>query len=100
VSILADGAGGIALGTLDAELFATEVRGTSNALLTVVGVTGSVIGLIVAGQLSDPLGHLGRSIALTGLAALVAAFFVVPRLPESLDQALDDLSPTERGLEP
>jgi hypothetical protein len=30
----------------------------------------------------------------------VAAFFVVPRLPESLDQALDDLSPTERGLEP
>jgi MFS family permease len=100
VSILAAGAGGIALGTLDAELFATEVRGTSNALLTVVGVTGSVIGLIVAGQLSDPLGHLGRSIALTGLAALVAAFFVVPRLPESLDQALDDLSPTERGLEP
>ena len=50
LSMLAAGAGGIALGTLDAELFATEVRSTSNALLTIVGVLGSVTGLIVAGR--------------------------------------------------
>ena len=35
------GAGGIALGTLDAELFPTEVRSTSNAMLYVIGVVGS-----------------------------------------------------------
>jgi MFS family permease len=99
-SILAASAGGIALGTLDAELFATEVRGTSNALLTVVGVAGSVIGLLAAGFLSDPLGHLGRSIALTGAGALAAAFFVIPRLPESAMRRLDEVSPTEPGSEP
>ena len=39
-------------------------------------------GLIAAGVLADPLGDLGRSIALTGIGSLVAAAFVVPRLPE------------------
>jgi hypothetical protein len=100
VSILTAGAGGIALGTLDVELFATEVRSTSNALLTILGVTGSVLGLITAGLLADPLGNLGRSIALTGVAALLAAALVVPRLPETRDLALDDVSPTEAGSDP
>jgi MFS family permease len=99
-SILASGAGGIALGTLDAELFATEVRGTSNALLTILGVTGSVLGLVVAGVLADPLGNLGRSIALTGIGALVAAIVVIPLLPESAARTLDDVSPSEAGFDP
>lgn len=94
-SILASGAGGIALGTLDAELFPTEVRSTSNALLIVVGVAGSSVGLVTAGGLSDPLGGLGRSIALTGLAALFAAIVLVPLLPESGMHRLDDISPTD-----
>jgi MFS family permease len=100
VSILAAGAGGIALGTMDAELFATEVRSTSNALLTIVGVTGSVTGLVIAGLLSDPMGGLGRSIALTGIGTLLAAWLVVPRLPESGMRALDDVSPTETEFDP
>jgi MFS family permease len=95
VSILAAGASGIALGSLDVELFATEVRATSNAYLIVIGVTGSVTGLLVAGGFADALGGLGRSIALTGIGALLAAIFVIPRLPESGARALDDVSPTE-----
>jgi MFS family permease len=94
VSILAAGASGIAIGTLDAELFPTETRSTSNAFLVVLGVAGSVTGLLLAGGLSDALGGLGHSIALTGIAALVAAFFVLP-LPESGAHALDEVSPTE-----
>jgi MFS family permease len=94
VSILAAGASGIAIGTLDAELFPTETRSTSNALLIVIGVTGSVTGLLLAGGLSDALGGLGHSIALTGIAALVAVFFVFP-LPESGAGTLDAISPTE-----
>ena len=94
-SILAAGAGGIALGTLDAELFATEVRSTSNALITTISVFGSGVGFLAAGMLARPLGDLGRSIALTGVAALVAALFVVPLLPESAARKLDDVSPTE-----
>jgi MFS family permease len=100
VSVLAAGAGGIALGTLDVELFPTEVRSTSNALLTVVAVTGSIGGLVMAGGLSEPLGNIGRSIALTGVATLLAALFVVPRLPESAARSLDDVSPTETGFDP
>ena len=94
-SILAAGAGGIALGTLDAELFATEVRSTSNALITTISVFGSGAGFLAAGLLAQPLGNLGRSIALTGLPALAAALILVPLLPESAARNLDDVSPTE-----
>jgi MFS family permease len=94
-SILAAGASGIAVGSLEVELFPTEVRSTSNALLVVIGVTGSVTGLLIAGGLSNAMGGIGRSIALTGIGALIAAIFVIPRLPESGARALDDVSPTE-----
>jgi MFS family permease len=94
ISVLASGAGGIALGTLDAELFPTEVRSTSNAMLSIVAVLGSILGFVIAGSLSDPLDGLGRAIAVTGIASFVAAVFVVPRLPESAARNLDDVSPS------
>jgi putative MFS transporter len=96
VSVFTSAAAGIALGTLDAELFPTELRGTSNALLLVVTVVGSGAGLLLAGHLSDPLGGIGRSIALCGIASLIAAIFFVPRLPETHKLSLDDVSPSER----
>jgi MFS family permease len=94
ISVLASGTGGIALGTLDAELFPTEVRSTSNAMLSVVAVLGSMLGFVVAGLLSDPLDGLGRAIAITGAASFVAAVVVIPRLPESAKRNLDDVSPS------
>ena len=96
-SIFMAGASGVALATLDAELFSTEVRSTSNALLLVIGVVGSSIGLLLAGGLSDRLGGLGRSTAITGIGALVVALFVVPLLPETGAHALDDISPIHTG---
>jgi MFS family permease len=95
VSVLAAGAGGIALGTMDAELFPTELRGTSNALLTIITVCGSAAGLIAAGALSDPVGSLGSAIALCGIATLLAVFLFLPRLPEPGRRTLDDVSPSE-----
>jgi MFS family permease len=95
-SIFTAGASGIALATLDAELFSTEVRSTSNALLLVIGVLGSVVGLLVAGGLADQLGGLGRSTALTGIGALAVALIVVPLLPESGAHSLDEISPIHR----
>jgi hypothetical protein len=103
ISVLTSGAGGIALGTLDAELFPTEVRGTSNALLTIVGVIGSATGFGIVAGFVGPLGNLGSAIALTGIGSLIAAIMVVPRLPESAAQNLDDVSPTrfeEYGPDP
>ncbi|MGZ8762339.1 MAG: MFS transporter, partial [Acidimicrobiia bacterium] len=95
VAILFAGAATVALGTLDAELFPTEVRGTGNALLLVCGVAGSVVGLLLAGYLADTVGGLGPAIALCGIAPLIAAFFIVPRLPEAAHRKLDDVSPSE-----
>jgi predicted MFS family arabinose efflux permease len=95
VAIVAAACAGLALGTLDAELFPTEVRGTSNGFLLVSGVTGSAAGLVLATQLKDVAGGLGPAIALCGIASLIAAIFVVPRLPETADRRLDDVSPSE-----
>jgi MFS family permease len=95
VSVLASGAGGIALGSFDIELFPTEVRSTSSAMLTILAVAGSAIGLVAAGALSDQLGGIGRAVALTGIGTLVAAIFLIPLLPESAAGALEDISPTE-----
>jgi MFS family permease len=84
---------GIVLATLGAELFATEVRGTANAFLVGISVVGSAGGLLIAGQLSDRFGGIGRSIAVCGIASLIAAL-LVPALPESFGRQLDDLSPS------
>jgi MFS family permease len=95
VSIFMAGAGGIALGALDAELFPTEVRATSNAMIYVIAVLGSATGLVVAGGLSDALGGLGHSVALTGVGSLLVSLFVIPLLPEPAARSLDDVSPTQ-----
>jgi hypothetical protein len=57
-------------------------------------VTGSAVGLITAGSLSDHIG-LGPAIALMGVPSLVAAALLIPRLPESAARSLDEVSPSE-----
>jgi MFS family permease len=94
-SIIAASAGGIALGTLGTELFPTENRSTSNGLLGVIGVLGSALGFVVTGLLAHPKGELGRAIALCGIASLIAAIVLVPRLPESVALKLDEVSPPD-----
>ncbi len=83
VSIFMAGASGIALGTLDAELFPTEVRSTSNALSDCRRRHGSVTGLVARRR---PLERARRARtfdrARRASAALVAVIFVFP-LPES-----------------
>ena len=93
--IIAAASAGLAIGAFQTELFPTEVRGTSSALLLVCAVAGSAVGLLLATNLDDVVGGLGQAIALCGVAALVAAFLVVPFLPEPAHQALDEVSPSE-----
>jgi hypothetical protein len=49
---------------------------------------------VLATQLRDVVGGLGPAIALCGIASLLAAVFVVPRLPETAERRLDDVSPS------
>ena len=94
-AIIAASCAAIALVAFDTELFPTEVRGTSNALLLVCGVTGSAAGLLVATNLDSVLGGLGPAIAVCGFAPLLAAVLVLPWLPEPADRTLDEVSPSE-----
>jgi len=95
LAIIAAASSTLTIGTMDAELFPTEVRGSSNGLMLVASVAGSAVGLLAAGWLAGPLGGLGRAIALCGLGPLVAALFLIRRLPESAHRALDEVSPSE-----
>lgn len=95
VSIVAAACAGISLGTTNNELFPTEARGTSNGFLLVCGVAGAALGLLLAPRLKDVAGGLGPAIAMLGVAPLVAAFFLVPRLPETRARRLDEISPSE-----
>jgi MFS family permease len=92
-AILLGGIAAPALGAFNGEMFPTEIRGTANAFLLVAGVAGSAVGLLVSGDLSDPLG-LGKALALTGIASLAASLLVL-LLPETAARSLDDVSPSE-----
>ncbi len=95
IAIIAAASAALTIGALDAELFPTEARGTTNGVLLVFGVAGSATGLLLATTLAGPVGGLGPAIALCGIASLVAAVVFLPRLPETAALALDDISPSE-----
>lgn len=91
----AEALAGPALSAFGAELFPTEVRGTANAGLLFSSVVGSALGLLAVGYLSDPLGSVGTAMALTSVAPLFVALFLIRHLPEAKGQLLDDVSPSE-----
>ncbi len=95
LAIIASASGALSVGTMDAELFPTEIRGTANAMLLVCYVTGSAVGLLFAGFLADRIDDLGMAIAICGIAPLLAALFLLPRLPESSGRTLEEVSPSE-----
>ena len=91
IAIVAAACAGVAVGTVNTELFPTEVRGTSNGFLLVCGVAGAALGLLLATQLKDVVGGLGVGIAICGVAPIVAAAVLLPRLPETRARRLDDV---------
>ncbi|OWY59036.1 hypothetical protein B7486_76740, partial [cyanobacterium TDX16] len=66
-----------ALGVYGPELFPTSARGRLNATISLVGVVGSAIGLVVAGQLSDQWGGLGPAISVLAVGPLLLAVIVL-----------------------
>ena len=83
--------GGAALAPYRSELFPTRVRSAAGTVLVAAAVTGSVIGLTVAGRLSAGLG-VGPAIALLGVPALLAAALVAVGFPETAGRELEDTS--------
>jgi len=95
VAIMAAACAGLAVGTVNTELFPTEVRGTSNGFILVCGVAGAALGLVLTTQLRDVVGGLGPAIALCGVAPILAAVVLLRHLPETRARTLDDVSPSE-----
>lgn len=80
---------------LASELFPTEIRATSLALVrSVAGTLGASAGLLVVGLLASrhgPIGTVGNSMPVAA-AALIPAVILLWRLPETAGQELEALA--------
>lgn len=85
-----------ALGVYGPELFPTSLRGRANGAIAILGVTGSVLGLAVAGYLSDRWDGLGPALALLSVGPLLMALLVLVAYPETAHRELEDLNPEDR----
>ncbi len=84
-----------ALGVYGPELFPTSLRGRANGIIAILGVTGSVLGLGVAGYLSDRWGGLGPALALLSIGPLLMAVLVLVAYPETAHRELEELNPED-----
>jgi MFS family permease len=85
-----------ALGVYGPELFPTSLRGRANGVISILGVTGSVIGLLVAGSLSDRWGGLGPALAVLSVGPALMAVLVLVAYPETAHRELEELNPEDR----
>ncbi len=86
------------LGVYGPELFPTSLRGTANGMVFIVGLAGSVTGLLSVGALSDRAGSIGPAMAAVGCGPLLLALLVAVAFPETARRELEDLNPEDRGF--
>ncbi len=85
-----------ALAVYGPELFGTINRGRANGVIVTVGVTGSAVGLLATGVLSDALGgRIGPALALLAVGPLIVAVLVLTRFPETAGVELEELNPED-----
>ena len=83
------------LGVYRAELFPTNTRARAGAMVSVIGVCGSVIGLLLTGWLSDRWDSFGPAIALLWFAPLIGLIGVILGLRETSRRELESLNPED-----
>lgn len=83
-----------ALAIYGPELFPTALRTKANVVMTILGVCGSVLGLVIVGYLSDRW-SLGPAIAVLAIAPLLATVLLIPRYPETAHRELEELNPED-----
>jgi MFS family permease len=84
-----------ALGVYGPEMFPTALRGRANGLLAVVGLCGSLIGLLGVGWLSDELGGFATPMALAAIGPVLVAAIVLAAYPETARRELEELNPED-----
>lgn len=84
-----------ALGVYGPELFPTALRGRANGIIAILGVAGSVIGLLVAGVLSDRWNGFGPALAVLSIGPALMALLVLTAYPETAHRELEELNPED-----
>ena len=85
-----------ALGVYGPELFPTSLRGKANGIIAILGVAGSVIGLVTAGYLSERWDGLGPALAVLSVGPLAMALLVLLAYPETAHRELEELNPEDQ----
>lgn len=89
-----------ALGVYGPELFPTSLRGRANGIISVLGVAGSVVGLLVAGLLAEQWDGLGPALAVLSVGPLLMAILVLTAYPETAHRELEELNPEDQPPAP
>ncbi|MEY2469551.1 MAG: hypothetical protein QOF21_2249 [Actinomycetota bacterium] len=84
-----------ALAVYGAELFPTEARNAANGGIGLASRIGSVIGLVLVGQLSDRIG-IPRSLLYVSAGPLLVCVLILAFYPETAHRELEDLNPEDR----
>lgn len=82
------------------EMFPTRLRSRANGIITAVTLGGSVTGLVVTGLLTEPIGGLGRALAVVCVGGLAASLLILLRFPETAREELEDINPADRRASP
>ncbi|MEY2418081.1 MAG: hypothetical protein QOG90_761 [Actinomycetota bacterium] len=86
-----------ALGVYGPELFPTEVRSAANGAIGLVSRIGSVVGLVIAGELGDRIG-LSRAFTYLAIGPILLTVLILVAYPETAHHTLEDLNPEDRPL--
>ena len=85
------------IGVYGPELFATSQRGRSNGILTVIGVAGGALGLLLVGQLAERWDSFGQVFAIFSVAPLAVIALVFFMFPETAQKELEMLNPADKA---
>ena len=91
-TILGTGFAVAGLAVYGPELFPTRLRGTANGVITVFGVTGSVIGLQLVGRLAERFGAFGPALLIAGIGPATLVLLILLRYPETASLTLEELN--------
>ncbi|MDQ6798721.1 MAG: MFS transporter, partial [Actinomycetota bacterium] len=87
-----------ALAVYGPELFPTSLRGRANGIVAVCALSGSAVGLVAAGVLSDTFSSIGLAMGCLAVGPALVAVLVLTRYPETARRELEDLNPEDRHL--
>ncbi len=86
-----------ALGVYSAEMFGTARRGRANGIVSLVGLGGSALGLLIVGDLSERFDSFVAAFAVVAVAPMVVVALVLTLFPETAHRELEDINPGDRS---